>query len=163
MGPVIRRFLIGGSFAAVLLVSGTAWAADDPPFISLGAGIFDWNNPNDLQPELRLEYVGRKILGPLKPVVALAGTFCPGRLGRTFNYCPGKGNTGSGFFGGGTQVDFFSAGGSSPRRASPYTTIPGAPATWTLDRRSFFGSNFNSPIALIIVHGWGWPSPDTKT
>lgn len=88
-----------------LLCSGAnARAADDPDFITFGAAAYDWVNVEDIQVEYRLEYRGRKLLGPVKPVVALAGTYC---LGRVFKFCPGKGNTGSGFIGGGGLIDLF--------------------------------------------------------
>ncbi|MBL4613744.1 MAG: acyloxyacyl hydrolase [Magnetovibrio sp.] len=49
--------------------------ADEPAFVSVGAGSYDWNRKKDQGVEVRLEYRhDKKILGPLKPFVALAAT-----------------------------------------------------------------------------------------
>lgn len=47
--------------------------ADDPAFLSFGAGSYDWNRKKDEGVEVRAEYRhDKKILGPLKPFVAAA-------------------------------------------------------------------------------------------
>lgn len=47
--------------------------ADDPAFLSVGAGSYDWNRKKDQGIEARVEYRhDKKILGPLKPFVAAA-------------------------------------------------------------------------------------------
>jgi hypothetical protein len=45
--------------------------ADDPAFLSFGAGSYDWNRKKDEGAEFRIEYRhDKKILGPLKPFIA---------------------------------------------------------------------------------------------
>ena len=87
-----------------MLLDARPAQAEDPAFVTFGAAAFDWNNQEDLQVEYRLEYRGEKLLGPVKPVIALAGTLCPGRI---FIFCEGKSTTGSGFFGGGALIDVY--------------------------------------------------------
>lgn len=49
--------------------------ADDPAFISVGAGAYDWNRKKDEGVEVRVEYRhDKKIFGPLKPFVAVAAS-----------------------------------------------------------------------------------------
>jgi hypothetical protein len=51
----------------------SAALADDPAFLSVGAGAYDWNRQKDQGVEVRVEYRhDKKILGPLKPFVAAA-------------------------------------------------------------------------------------------
>ncbi len=94
--------------AAAMVMGGTVARADDEPaFVSIGGAAFDFYKGEDMQPEFRLEYRGKKMLGPIKPVIAAAGTVCPGNISGAFNFCPGKHFTGSGFFGGGGMMDFY--------------------------------------------------------
>ncbi|PHS76724.1 MAG: deacylase [Rhodospirillaceae bacterium] len=49
--------------------------ADDPAFISFGAGTYDWNRQKDEGVELRVEYRhDKKFFGIFKPFVAVAAT-----------------------------------------------------------------------------------------
>lgn len=97
----------GSIFAvAALFVLGSAQpssAEDDTSYVAFGLGAFDFYQRHDLQVEFRLEYRGPRVLGPIKPYVSLSGTACPDDQ---FNFCPGKGLSGSGFFGGGGYMDF---------------------------------------------------------
>ena len=108
-GPVLGalsiavRTLVLLVACAALLVARPA-QADDPAFLTFGAAAYDWNNQEDLQVEFRLEYRGKKLLGPVKPLIALAGTLCPGRI---LPFCEGESSTGSGFFGAGGLIDIF--------------------------------------------------------
>jgi len=106
----VLRGLINAVQALVLFVACAALLeirpvqADDPAFLTFGAAAYDWNNQEDLQVEYRLEYRGKKLLGPIKPVIAAAGTLC---FGRVFPLCDGASTTGSGFFGAGGLIDIF--------------------------------------------------------
>lgn len=90
--------------ACAALLDARPAQADDPAFVTFGVGSFDWNNREDPQTEFRLEYRGEKLLGPIKPLIALAGTICPGRI---INSCEGNSTTGNGFFGGGALIDVY--------------------------------------------------------
>lgn len=60
---------------AAMTIAGLAApaVADDPAFLSIGAGSYDWNRKKDEGVEVRVEYRhDQKILGPLKPFVAAA-------------------------------------------------------------------------------------------
>ena len=59
--------------AMVLGLGGTA-GAEEPDFLSLGAGYFDFNRQKDDGAEFRLEYRSRVRLGPLKPFAAASGS-----------------------------------------------------------------------------------------
>lgn len=60
--------------SAIFSANASVAYADDPAFVSVGAGSYDWNRQKDQGVEVRLEYRhDDKILGPLKPFVALAG------------------------------------------------------------------------------------------
>ncbi len=48
--------------------------ADDPDFLSLGVGYFDWNRRKDPAAEVRLEYRSNKKLWIFKPLAGLMGT-----------------------------------------------------------------------------------------
>ncbi len=98
----VRTLVLLVGLAALLAAQPAE--ADDPAFVSFGVGSFDWNNREDPQTELRLEYRGKKLLGPVKPLIALAGTLCPGEI---INSCEGSTTTGNGFFGGGALIDVF--------------------------------------------------------
>lgn len=67
-GLAVAALLTGGVFA------GSADAADDPAYITVGAGLYDFNGRDDEGGEFRLEYRSDYELGPLKPFAALAGT-----------------------------------------------------------------------------------------
>ncbi|MEE8352621.1 MAG: acyloxyacyl hydrolase [Rhodospirillales bacterium] len=103
MLKIAVRALVVLVFCAYLVEARPA-EADDPAFVSIGVGSFDWNNREDPHTEFRLEYRGEKLLGPVKPVIALAGTICPGKIIKS---CEGKSTTGNGFFGAGALMDFF--------------------------------------------------------
>ena len=66
----LQRALVA---AAILAAGGTA-GADEPDFLSLGAGVFDFNRQKDDGGEFRIEYRSRIKLGPLKPVAAASGS-----------------------------------------------------------------------------------------
>jgi len=56
-------------------LSSTSAHADDPAFISVAAGAYDWNRQKDEGVEVRLEYRhDKKILDLVKPFVSVAGT-----------------------------------------------------------------------------------------
>lgn len=49
--------------------------ADDPAFVSVGLGSYDWNRQKDQGVEARIEYRhDKKLLGLVKPFVAVAGS-----------------------------------------------------------------------------------------
>ena len=87
-----------------VLAAMPAMADDEPAFITIGGAYFGIIKGEDIQPEYRLEYRGKKLLGPIKPVIAAAGTACPGNV---FSFCEGNHFTGSGFFGGGGMLDYY--------------------------------------------------------
>ena len=67
--------LTGLVTALVISTNATPALADDPAFMSFGAGTYDWNRQKDEGVEVRLEYRhDRKFFGFLKPFVALAAT-----------------------------------------------------------------------------------------
>ncbi len=71
----MREFpkLAVAAFAAFLTFAGTA-QADDPDFIAVGAGWYDWNDDKDAV-DFRIEYrSGYKMLGIVKPWLGLEGT-----------------------------------------------------------------------------------------
>ena len=98
-----RGAIIAAIALSAIASAHPADADDDTSYISVGFGAFDFFQRHDLQVEYRLEYRGPKVLGPIKPYVSLSGTACPDDQ---FNFCPGKGWSGSGFFGGGGYMDF---------------------------------------------------------
>jgi len=100
-------FGLAALLAPILALAPPAKAADEPAFISFGGAVFGYPRERDQQPEFRLEYRGEKMWGDFKPVLAAAGTVCPGGIGGMFNFCPGDSFSGSGFFGAGTQLDVF--------------------------------------------------------
>ena len=59
--------------AAIFAMESTA-NADDPAFISVGAGLYDWNRQKDEGAEFRLEYRSDTKLWHFKPFVAAAAT-----------------------------------------------------------------------------------------
>ena len=77
---------------ALLAVFATAQPvrADDPDFLSVGVGAFDWNRQKDTGAEFRLEYRSDFKLGFVKPFAAVAGA-----------------SSGHGFIGAGLLVDLF--------------------------------------------------------
>lgn len=64
--------------------------ADDPAFLTISGGAFDWNRQKDPGAEFRLEYRSDVKLWGFKPFVAASGT-----------------TTGMGFFGAGILMDVF--------------------------------------------------------
>src|SRR3546814_14276100 len=64
--------------AAAMMVAGAALAgtavADDPDFLSIGGGWYDWNDDRDAA-DFRVEYrSGYKLLGLVKPWIGLEAT-----------------------------------------------------------------------------------------
>tara|TARA_B100000676_G_C17997553_1_gene798815 strand:+ start:579 stop:1181 length:603 start_codon:yes stop_codon:yes gene_type:complete len=64
--------------------------AEDPDFITIGVGAYDWDLKNEEGEELRLEYRSSSKFWGFKPLVSLAGT-----------------TTGQGFLGAGLLLDVF--------------------------------------------------------
>jgi len=64
------------ALAGVLSTFGAVSAqAEDPAFVSIGVGAYDWNRKKDPGAEVRLEYRhNEKILDLFKPFVAVAGS-----------------------------------------------------------------------------------------
>ena len=56
------------------IVAGTDARADDPAFLTIGAGYYDINRQTDDSAEIRLEYRSDKKLWEVKPFAAIAGT-----------------------------------------------------------------------------------------
>jgi lipid A 3-O-deacylase len=59
---------------AVIQTPTTALAADDPDFISFGAGYFDWNRQKNEAAEFRLEYRSDYKLWVFKPLAGIMAT-----------------------------------------------------------------------------------------
>ena len=72
----IKTIAIGLAITGALFSTGASTAhAEDPAFVSIGAGTYDWNRQKDEGVEVRLEYRhDKKLLGFLKPFAAVAGT-----------------------------------------------------------------------------------------
>ena len=68
------RCLRGALAVAAFLAAGGAAGADEPDFLSFGAGVFDFNRQKDDGGEFRIEYRSRVKLGPLKPFAAASGS-----------------------------------------------------------------------------------------
>ena len=64
--------LVGVAGALMIAAANRPAHADDPDFISLGAGYFDFNRQKDQGAELRLEYRSSKKLWVVKPFAAAA-------------------------------------------------------------------------------------------
>ena len=60
--------------AAAMVVGTGAARADDPDFLSFGAGYFDWNRQKAPAAEFRLEYRSDKKLWIFKPLGGIMGT-----------------------------------------------------------------------------------------
>lgn len=75
---IVRRiaFISAIAAAAATLGGGSKAArADDPAFVSIGAGAYDWNRQKDQGAEVRLEYRhDKKYLTLFKPFVAAAAS-----------------------------------------------------------------------------------------
>lgn len=84
---LLAAFTIVCAASAVAIDDGRA---DDPDFLSFGAGYFDWNRQKDEGGEFRLEYRSDYKLWHIKPFVAAAGT-----------------SSGHGFVGAGILLDVF--------------------------------------------------------
>ncbi len=65
--------LVAASGIGVFGMSGPA-LADDPDFISISAGAYDWNRQKDQGAEFRLEYRSDAKMWHFKPFGAVAGT-----------------------------------------------------------------------------------------
>lgn len=66
---------LGTIVGATLVAAGTPALAEDPAFVSVGAGTYDWNRKKDEGVEVRVEYRhDKKYLGIFKPFVAAAAT-----------------------------------------------------------------------------------------
>lgn len=89
--------MVGRGFVAAAVLVALGWIglpaaaqADDPAFLSFGAGYFDFNRQKEEGAEFRLEYRSAYKLWQLKPFVAVAGT-----------------TTGQGFVGAGVLMDIY--------------------------------------------------------
>ena len=73
----MQKIIVVG-VAAALLAGVLAWSdrarADDPDFLSFGAGAFDWNRQKDDGAEFRLEYRSNFKLWHFKPFALAAGS-----------------------------------------------------------------------------------------
>lgn len=94
-GFMVRKGIVAAAVAAAVV--GMGWLgnpatarADDPDFLSFGAGYFDFNRRKDEGAEFRLEYRSDYKLWHLKPFVAAAGA-----------------TGGHGFFGAGVLLDIY--------------------------------------------------------
>jgi hypothetical protein len=64
---------LGASIFIIPAFIAPAHAADDPAFLSFGAGSYDWNRQKDQGIEVRMEYRhDKKLLGLFKPFAAVA-------------------------------------------------------------------------------------------
>lgn len=74
----VRLTCLTGTIMAmfgVFSLAPTPVLADDPAFLSIGGGTYDWNRKKDEGTEFRIEYRhDEKFLGALKPFVAAAAT-----------------------------------------------------------------------------------------
>lgn len=89
----IRKSIGTVAVALTILLSGAAAntaLADDPAFLTIAAGAWDFNKQDDQGAEFRLEYRSDQKLWELKPFGAIAGT-----------------NTGSFFIGAGVLMDIY--------------------------------------------------------
>ncbi|MFP6734191.1 MAG: hypothetical protein VB959_10145, partial [Rhodospirillales bacterium] len=64
--------LVGVAGALMIAAANRPALAQDPDFISLGAGYFDFNRQKDQGAEFRLEYRSSKKLWVVKPFAAAA-------------------------------------------------------------------------------------------
>lgn len=71
MGNLLAKVALAAT--AVFALSGPA-RADDPDFLSFGAGWFDWNRQKDQSAEFRLEYRSDKKFWVFKPLAGLMAT-----------------------------------------------------------------------------------------
>lgn len=90
--------------AAPVADGPTSSTNKDPALVSVGLQFFDRFRKRDHQPELRLEYRGKKMFSHLKPFGSMAALYC---MGEKFNFCQGKKTTRSLFMGGGFLLDIF--------------------------------------------------------
>jgi len=66
-------FIIAMAGAGTVAGGGSPAQADDPAFLSIAGGSYDWNRKKDQGVELRMEYRDdKKLFGLLKPFVAAA-------------------------------------------------------------------------------------------
>jgi len=87
---ITRTLLAVSIFAVTAFVAIDDARADDPSFIAVGAGAYDWNRQKEEGAEFRLEYRSGDKYWELKPMLALAGT-----------------STGQGFIGAGVLMDIY--------------------------------------------------------
>ena len=80
-GTVFERILkatcsaaVSAMFAGAMLASGGPARADDPDFLTIGGGYFDWNRQKDTAAEFRLEYRSDQKLWIFNPFVGIMGT-----------------------------------------------------------------------------------------
>jgi len=72
--PVLKRITLAIVLAfAVVGVLPAPAHADDPAFLTIGAGAFDFNRQKDQGAEIRIDYRSDYKLGPFKPFVTAAG------------------------------------------------------------------------------------------
>lgn len=93
MFQVITKLTGVGAIALAVLVSGAPAkeaVADDPAFLTLAAGAWDFNKRDDQGAEFRVEYRSDQKIWELKPFGVVAGT-----------------NTGSFFIGAGVLMDLY--------------------------------------------------------
>ncbi len=90
ISPFFKIFRIAISTSVISFGLSYSAFADDPDFITIGVGAYDWDLKNEEGEELRLEYRSSSKFWGFKPLVSIAGT-----------------TTGQGFFGAGLLVDVF--------------------------------------------------------
>lgn len=70
----MKRIVCAMIAGLALLATTPAWSADDPDFLAIGAGWYDWNREKDETAELRLEYRSDQKWWIFKPFGALGAT-----------------------------------------------------------------------------------------
>lgn len=94
----LKKYLVGSvrAFCACFVTATSMYAlptdarADDPAFISFGAGAYDWNRQKEEGAEFRVEYRSESKFWYVKPFVAVSAT-----------------STGQGFIGAGILLDVY--------------------------------------------------------
>ena len=72
MKTIAASLILASAFVSTASVSARA---DDPAYVSIGAGAYDWNRKKDPGAEVRLEYRhDKKLFGLVKPFAAVAGS-----------------------------------------------------------------------------------------
>ena len=90
MNAISKLLMLAAAITVGALETARPALADDPDFLSLSVGSYDWNRQKDQGVEFRAEYRSDVKLGPFKPFAAVAGT-----------------STGQYFAGGGVLIDVF--------------------------------------------------------